>query len=141
MASEKSNNMYVLRVKLHWARGVWREIAILGHASLHDLHVAILDAFEWPEDDIYSFYMSNDIADMRSQYSPHAEEESRNSKHISLDEFSLDEGQTFLYVFADREHNQFPIRVMIVDDPEPYGTYPDVVDENGDSPSQDMAYT
>lgn len=135
-----SNNMYVLRVRLSWAKGVWREIAILGDSTLDELHQAILEAFEWSDEDVYAFYMTNNIRDMKAIYQPDSDNLTRDSKSARLDDFRLEEGDSFLYVFAEGERNQFPIKVMILDDPDPRSTYPDVVDENGESPAQDLAY-
>lgn len=134
-----SNNLYVLRVRLSWARGVWREIAIRGEHTLADLHHAILDAFEWGDDDIYAFYMSGDVSDISSMYASDNEEDRMPTK-VRLDSLNLDEEATFLYLFAEGERNQFPIKVMMIDEPDHGATYPDVVDENGESPEQYLAY-
>lgn len=134
-----SDNLYILRVRLRWAKGVWREIAIRGDQTLQDLHYSILEAFEWSNDDIYGFFMTNDIADLDAQYKPNSGDQ-RDSKFTRLDDLNLDEEQTFLYIFGEGERNQFPIRVMMIDEADPYEVYPDVVDENGESPEQELAY-
>jgi hypothetical protein len=135
-----SDNMYILRVRLSWAKGVWREIAMLGNHTLDELHHAILDAFEWTNDDTYCFNLGNDITDSRKLYTPDNDIGSRDSKIICLADLNLKEEQTFWYIFADGDRNQFPIKVMIIDDPDKRLTYPDVVDENGESPDQELAY-
>lgn len=135
-----SNNMYVLRVRLSWAKGVWREIALLGDSTLADLHRYILDAFEWSEDDVYRYYRTLDISSDRDLYSPDHDQEAHQTHFVSLDDLGLDEGDSFMYIFGDSEKNQFPIKVMILDDPDSRATYPDIVDENGESPSQELAY-
>lgn len=136
-----SMNMYVLRVRLAWAKGVWREIALLGDHTLADLHSCILEAFEWAdEEEPYTFYMTNNLRDTKATYSVNSEDESRHPQNKSLDDFELEEGQQFLYLFGEGEKNQFPIKVMIVDDPDPRMEYPDIVDEDGESPAQDLAY-
>jgi hypothetical protein len=133
-----SDNLYVLRVRLSWAKGVWREIAITGDRTLDELHHAILDAFEWTDEDTYSFAMDEDRLDDR--YTPESDLPNRQTHTTELDDLKLEEEQVFLYLFSDGERNQFPIKVMIVDDPDPQATYPDVVDENGESPDQELAY-
>jgi hypothetical protein len=133
-----SDNLYILRVRLRWAKGVWREIAIRGDQNLEELHYSILDAFEWSNDDTYGFFMTNDLADFDAYYKPG--EEPRNSKTACLDDFRLEEEDTFLYIFGEGERNQFSIRVMMLDEPDPHEVYPDVVDEHGESPEQELAY-
>jgi hypothetical protein len=135
-----ADNLYVLRVRLAWAKGVWREIAIRSSQTLDDLHRGILDAFEWSEDDSYCFYMSNDPNDLEAAYSPDSDLPTRNPKSARIADFDLDEDHAFIYVFGAGERNQFPIKVMFVDEPEPGVQYPDIVDENGESPSQELAY-
>jgi hypothetical protein len=135
-----ADNLYVLRVRLAWAKGVWREIAIRSSQTLDDLHQGILDAFEWSEDDSYGFFMSNDPNDLESAYSPDSDLASRNPKIARLADFDLDEDDAFIYVFGEGERNQFKIKVMFVDEPSPGVQYPDIVDENGESPDQEMAY-
>lgn len=129
-----SRNLYILRIKLSWAKGIWREIAICGDQTLADLHKAILDAFEWVQDDSYRFYVSDDLDDLGAGY------DMKISAQAYLDEFDLDEDQEFLYFFSDGERNQFRIRVMSIDEPEIGMIYPDVVDESGESPEQELAY-
>jgi hypothetical protein len=133
-----SRYLYILRVRLSWAKGVWREIAIRGDQTLHDLHRGILEAFEWSQDDAYSFYLNNDIKDARYVCMPGHEK--RDTHSTRLDTLHLDEEQEILYVFGDGERNQFPIRVMSIEVPEHGATYPDVVDERGESPEQELAY-
>lgn len=131
-----SDNLYILRVRLSWAKGVWREIAILGEQTLADLHRAILEAFEWSQDDTYYFYLSDDIEDKDALISP----PDHNLQEILLEELELEEEQVFIYIFGEGERNQFLIKVMSIEDPEPGEEYPDVVDEKGESPDQELAY-
>jgi hypothetical protein len=135
-----SQNMYVLRVRLSWAKRVWRELAVLGDMSLDELHRYILEAFEWSEEDSYSFYMSGVLNDRRTLFAPDNDDPKHDSRLARLDDFGLEEGQNFLYVFGDSDRNQFSLKVMILDNPDPRATYPDVVDEDGESPEQALAY-
>ena len=134
------DQVYVLRVKLSWAKGVWREIAVLGSHTLADLHLAILDAFEWVDnDEPYRFYMSNDPDDMTALYA--SNDDWHNPNDNALRDFDLEEEQCFIYAFGETERHRFSLKVMIVDKPEKGATYPDIVDENGESPEQDLAMT
>lgn len=133
-----AENVYILRVRLSWAKGVWREIAILGKQTLTELHRAILEAFEWTDNDDYSFYLGDDIRDKGMLLSPALED--RNPEHITIDDLELEEDLIFIYVFGEGERNQFIIKVMTIEDPESGTTYPDVVDEKGESPDQELAY-
>ncbi len=133
-----SENVYILRVRLSWAKGVWREIAILGSQTLTELHRAILEAFEWTDEDAYCFYLGDDIRDKATLLSPALDD--RNPEQIKIDEIDLEEELVFIYVYGEGERNQFIIKVMSIEDPEAGTTYPDVVDEKGESPDQELAY-
>ena len=135
-----ADSLYILRVRLAWAKGVWREIAIRGNQTLDDLHRGIMDAFEWSDEDSYCFFMSNDPNDLESAYSLDADLPSRSTTATRLVDFDLEESQAFVYVFGAGERNQFSIKVMFVDEPDPGLQYPDIVDEKGESPDQELAY-
>lgn len=132
------DEVYVFRVKLSWAAGVWREIAILGGQTLHEFHQGILDAFEWYDNDTYRFYMSTELSDAVDLYEP--DRSQRDTLTTTIDAFDMEEGHEFVYYFSSGERNLFKIRLMSVEDSESGVDYPDVVDERGDSPEQDMAY-
>ena len=132
------DKVYVLRVRLSWAKGVWREIAIRGDQTLEDFHRGILDAFEWFKDDTYRFYMSDEQNDSTDLYEPERPE--RDTKSTSIGSFDLEEDHDFVYFFSSGEQNLFRIRVMSIEDTESGAEYPDIVDENGESPDQDQAF-
>lgn len=131
-----SNNAYILRVRLSWAKGVWREIAILGDHTLADLHRAILDAYEWSHDDTYCFCLSDNLADKGAFIAP----PDHDPGGILLEDLNLEEDQVFIYIFGEGERNRFIIKVMSIEDEESGTDYPDVVDEKGESPDQELAY-
>jgi hypothetical protein len=49
---------YFFKVKLKYAKRVWREIEISGGQTLDDLHLTIQRAFGFGADHLYSFFMS-----------------------------------------------------------------------------------
>ena len=46
-----------------------RTLEIEDSQTVHDLHLAIQDAFGWDNDHVYSFFMSNRLWDSDSDYS------------------------------------------------------------------------
>jgi hypothetical protein len=56
MGAAKSDNEYVVEVKLKGARRVSRTIALRGDQTLDDLHEAIFAAFDRFDPHLYSFY-------------------------------------------------------------------------------------
>lgn len=59
---------YTLKVTLPDAGKVSRTIEMAAEQTLHELHFAIQDAFEWDADHLYSFFMSGKAWDQESEY-------------------------------------------------------------------------
>ncbi|NJL94778.1 MAG: plasmid pRiA4b ORF-3 family protein, partial [Anaerolineae bacterium] len=125
-----SENLYVLRVRLSWAKGVWRDVAIRGDQTLYELHRGVLDAFEWVdhEEPNFRYYLSDAVGDEANLYETNG---ARDPYDVALDALNLEEDQVFLYVFGAGDRNQFKVRVASIEDPEPGLSYPDVIDETG----------
>src|SRR5688572_16509461 len=129
-----SNDLYVLRVRLAWVKGVWREIAIRGDQTLHEFHEAIIESLEWLPDETYSFYMSDDISELEARYAP--DQPNKNTQSTRIGSLRLQEEDEFIYIFSEAEQPIANVRVMSIEDPEPGAEYPDVFDERGESPDQ-----
>lgn len=132
-------DLYIIRVRLSWAKAVWREIAIRGDHTLADLHRAIMDAFEWSSDDEdYHFYVASEVDDTAPNFGTTAA--TPHPTTVALSSLELDEDSEMISLYAAGERNIFRMRVMSVEDSEPGAIYPDVVDELGESPDQELAY-
>ncbi|MFK0574032.1 IS1096 element passenger TnpR family protein [Endozoicomonas sp.] len=87
---------------------VSRTFLIAGMQSLYNLHLKIQRAFDWDNDHMFSFYLSNKLFDSTSEYSaaPDGEHYPSNinapTKAAALAELrdlDLSEGREFLYLF------------------------------------------
>ena len=68
--------------------------------TLHDLHSAILNAFDFADDHMHAFFMNNKPWDEESGiYSPYCEEEDCHSTDYKLSGFNFENGAQFLYIF------------------------------------------
>ena len=47
---------------------VWRRIELRGDQTLHDLHLAIQQAFDWDDDHPYGFYLNRKAFDPAEEY-------------------------------------------------------------------------
>jgi hypothetical protein len=101
--------------------GCYRHIQISEDATLYALHRAILDSFDFDNDHLHSFYMSNRPWDRMSEYSSPTNDFVDHQHHsdvVSLSNFNLQKGDKFLeiYDFGDCWH--FQIRVLrVLDEP------------------------
>lgn len=60
---------YTFHVSIPGTGRVWRKIELRGDQTLHVLHMAIQDAYEFDADHLYSFFMSNRFWDSSTEYS------------------------------------------------------------------------
>ena len=59
---------YTFHVSLPGTGRTWRKLELRADQTLHDLHLAVQDAFEWDNDHLYAFYMSGQAWDSDSEY-------------------------------------------------------------------------
>ena len=59
---------YTFHVSLPGTGRTWRKIELRADQSLEDLHFAILRAYEWSADHLYSFFMSGKAWDSSTEY-------------------------------------------------------------------------
>jgi hypothetical protein len=59
---------YIFHVSLRGTGRTWRKIELRADQTLHDLHLAIQNAFEWDNDHMYAFFMSGKAWDSASEY-------------------------------------------------------------------------
>jgi len=59
---------YIFHVSLPGTGRTWRKLELRADQTLHDLHLAIQDAFDWDNDHLYAFFMSGKAWDSNSEY-------------------------------------------------------------------------
>lgn len=93
-----SDTAYVISVSVY--KGCYRHIKISGDSTLFDLHLAIIDAFDFYDDHLHVFFMDNKIWSKReSYYDERASESGYTTSEITLEELELSVGKQFKYVF------------------------------------------
>ena len=97
--------------------GCYRHIQISEGATLLKLSSAILNAFEFFDDHLHSFFMSNRAWDQDSEYAcPGGDLEEDgvcgSSDKVKLSKFRLCKGAKFLYIFDYGDEWRFQIKVL-----------------------------
>ncbi|MBI4668836.1 MAG: SEC-C domain-containing protein [Elusimicrobia bacterium] len=134
--------VYVFRVRLEWDEPVWRIIEIGESQTLHDLHLAIQDAFGWDNDHLYSFYMSGRAWDRGSEYSGDplagavADRSGRFAEESLLSQLGLLKGRKFLYLFDYGDQWRHEVEVAEIVEREGAGEQAKIVEKCGESPDQ-----
>ena len=139
---------YTFHVTIPGTGRVWRKIELRGDQTLHDLHFAIQDAYEFDADHLYSFFMSNKFWDSSTVYSVRSfdpgfafededEEEGGGSMTTTLDSLELSKGQVFAYLFDFGDEWRFRIKVHAINQNAPTDvSYPRLIESVGEAPPQ-----
>jgi hypothetical protein len=110
----------VLSVSL--GTGCYRHVQISEGATLYRLSSAILDAFDFYDDHLHSFFMNNRAWDSDYEYASSRCGELDGSRGFSdkarLSRFRLVKGDKFLYIFDYGDDWRFQIKVLrVIDEP------------------------
>ena len=101
--------------------GCYRHIQISENATLQNLSSAILDAFDFDDDHLHSFFMSNRAWDKDTEYvCPYGELDGAPgfTDKVKLSKFHLAKGAKFLYLFDYGDEWHFQINVLrVIDEP------------------------
>ena len=86
----------------------WFVVEMRADQTLHDLHHAILDAADFYEDHLYSFYMSGQAWDNATEYwrGPDA----RHSSNERISRLPLRMKQRFLYLYDYGDQHEFDVQ-------------------------------
>ena len=104
---------YVISVSLY--AGCYRHIQISSKKTLLDLHQAILDAFEFcDEDHEHAFFMDNVRWSQDECYFSRSMEGEKNTGDYKLEEMELEPGKKFKYLFDFGDEWMFQCRVLSV---------------------------
>jgi tetratricopeptide (TPR) repeat protein len=134
---EKLDDVYTFRVDLKYAPGVWRKIEIKGTQSLHQLHQAIVEAFERDDDHLYAFFMNNKAWDNTAEYGPpYGETAARNSMKARINSLGLDVKSRFLYIFDFGDDWEHPITLLSIRQEASRVKFPRTVKSKGEAPPQ-----
>ena len=130
--------LYVLQVRLAWLPTTWRRIELRGDQTLLDLHYIIQEAFGWDDDHLYSFFLSGQRWDERSEYSGPWSETGRNVALHRLESLHLRPGQEFLYLFDYGDDLEHIVKVesVQVGGVQPRRSYPRITEREGKSVPQ-----
>jgi hypothetical protein len=138
-ASEAAQTtLYRFLVKLEWMKTVWRRIEMRGDQTLHDLHEAIQDAFDWDDDHLYAFFLSGKAWDQQTAYESPFGEGERSAAKYRLEHLSLQPGQQIAYIidFGDELQHQIKLEAIIPGGAQPGVEYPQITERHGDAPPQ-----
>ncbi len=95
------DGVYVFKVALN--KDIWRKIAIPAKLSLHDLSIAILNAYHFDQDHLYVFIYQNSFGDEIRFCHPYTQDDEIPADEVQIGELTLHVGDHigFRYDFGD----------------------------------------
>ncbi|MCC6601209.1 MAG: hypothetical protein IT223_11135 [Crocinitomicaceae bacterium] len=142
MTKKLSNvNIYKFRVIIDTEEDVFRDIEIETDATFENLHLAILDSFDFESGEMASFYMSNEQWEKGLEV-PLMEMEGKGKSVISMKNCKLSDMVTqpadkVLYVYDFLRMWIFYVELVEIKKDKPSTIYPRVAMAYGDAPAQD----
>ena len=128
------------------AEYVCRTIEIEDEETLYDLHWEIQSAFGWDDDHLYSFYMSDEVRDLQSEYAGDpmgGDVDSsplrtpRSAASTELRDLGLEKGMQFKYLFDYGDDLIHTVQVIDINDrTDDSPRYPRIVEKIGEPPPQ-----
>jgi len=142
MAKKNSGvNLFKFRVIMDTEQDVFRDIEIETESNFDALHKAVLDAFDFEQGEMASFYLSDEewskgleisLMDMGG-----VDEDSLSMSTTILSDMVMKPGDKILYVYDFMRMWIFYIELIEVKKDKPSTIYPRVALAFGDAPSQD----
>lgn len=129
--------LYRFKVVLEGPKTVWRRIELRGDQTLHNLHEAIQNAFNWDDEHLYAFFLSGKAWDKKTAYeSPYGE--GRSAARHRLEHLALTPGKSILYIFdfGDERRHTIKLEGVVPGGVQPGQKYPRTAERRGASVPQ-----
>jgi len=133
-ASTITPQTFTIKVVYRPQPDAWFVIETRADQTLHDLHHAILDAADFDEDHLYSFYMSGQAWDDAAEYSRGPD--ARHSSNERISNLPLRMKQRFLYLYDYGDQHEFDVQLTAASAEMPRSRYPTIVERHGKMPLQ-----
>ncbi|XJZ28095.1 plasmid pRiA4b ORF-3 family protein [Bacillota bacterium Lsc_1132] len=126
----------IFTFKISFARGIWRKVVLSSTHTMDDLHEVILEAFQFDNDHLYSFFMDGRKWSQDCIASPYDDYGHPDASRVQIGSIGLQPQQKFLYLYDYGDEWTFIVEVDHIDekDFEPFASY--VAEEKGEAPEQ-----
>ena len=132
-ASVATPQTFTFKVVYRPEPDAWFLIEMRADQTLYDLHYAILDAADFDEDHLYSFYMSGQAWDKATEYS--GGPDAHHSSNERIGRLPLRMKQRFLYLYDYGDQHEFDVQLVAASVETPRDRYPKIVEQHGKMPS------
>jgi len=125
---------------------VSRTFEVEGNQTLYDFHIAIQHAFDWDNDHMFSFYLSESLFDRENEYSGNPLGEhivsgfgkaSKSAANTQIRDLGLTNGSSFLYLFDYGDELVHEVKVEKIREKNSGDErLPNILNETGTAPPQ-----
>ncbi|QAA33560.1 IS1096 element passenger TnpR family protein [Clostridium manihotivorum] len=131
--SEVKQGIYTFKVYI--AKNIWVKMQLDGKHTLDDLHDCIQDAFDFDNDHMYSFFMDGRPWS-HDKFTCPQEDEGPHADEVKIEELSLTDKQTFVYLFDYGDEWTFLVEVYSIEEADSRLLRPQVIETKGKPPKQ-----
>ncbi|QAA33562.1 IS1096 element passenger TnpR family protein [Clostridium manihotivorum] len=131
--SEVKQGIYTFKVYI--AKNIWVKMQLDGKHTLDDLHDCIQDAFDFDNDHMYSFFMDGRPWS-HDKFTCPQEDEGPHADEVKIEELSLTDKQTFVYLFDYGDEWTFLVEVYSIEEADSRLLIPQVIETKGKPPKQ-----
>lgn len=128
----------VYTFKVTYMKGIWRKLVLTGKHTMQDLHLLILEAYEFDDDHLYSFFMDGKKWSRKSIVSPLEHDGQKQADKICIGESGLIQGQSFKYLYDYGDEWTFDIVVEQIIEKDSSQLQPYIKESKGEAPDQYM---
>ncbi|NHC38918.1 plasmid pRiA4b ORF-3 family protein [Bacillus sp. MM2020_1] len=122
--------------KVSFTNEIWRDVVLSGIHTMDDLHSIILEAFNFDDDHLYSFYMDGKKWSNDCITSPNDSFGHPNAAEVEIGEIGLKPKQQFLYLFDYGDEWTFSVELDHIEEMDSTPIEPYVKAKNGEAPLQ-----
>jgi hypothetical protein len=126
--------------KVSYTGGIWRKVVLSGKHTMNTLHDMILDAFDFDDDHLYSFFMDGVKWSTDCITSPYDNDGQPVATEIQIGEIGLEQGQRFLYLFDYGDEWTFVVEVENIQELDSVPFKPYLMEGKGKAPAQYPEY-
>ena len=129
------DGVYIFKVSLLSKKDIWRKIKVSSDHTLFDLGKAILDAYRFDYEHLFSFFMDGEEWSLYKFTSP-VEDEGPHSDKIKIGELNLHIGQKILFLYDYMREWRFEVELENIEKDKPKPDTPKIIERHGKSPDQ-----
>lgn len=125
---------YTLSVKYN--KTIWRKIKLPATATMDDVHNEILDAYQFDDDHLYSFFTDGKKWSKHCIASPNDISESPDASKIQIGSIGMLKTQPLLYLYDYGDEWMFTVVLEEIDEQNTQNFEPYLIEAKGESPQQ-----